>query len=116
MFTERQILFFGKYFLDFYIGQNLRVQEKFDYVLSVVTTMQNVPKKFLKHLEGTEGLYEFRVEVGSDIYRVFCCFDAGNLVVLFNAFHKKSQKTPKDELVKAEKLKKEYFLEKQKNA
>jgi len=115
VFTERQILFFRNYFLDFYFGQSLRVQEKFDYVLSVVKTMQNVPKKFLKHLEGSDGLYEIRIEVGSDIYRAFCCFDAGNLVVLFNAFHKRSQKTPRDELVEAVKLMNEYFLEKRKH-
>jgi phage-related protein len=69
-----------------------------------------VPEKFLKHLEGTEGLYEIRIEVGSNIYRIFCCFDRGHIVVLFNAFQKKSQKTPPQEIVLAEKLKTEYFI------
>jgi phage-related protein len=73
-----------------------------------------VPEKFLKHLEGTEGLYEVRIESGSNIYRIFCCFDRGNIVVLFNAFQKKSQKTPKQEIELAERLKKEYFIQKQK--
>jgi phage-related protein len=71
--------------------------------------VEKVPEKFLKHLEGTEGLYEVRVEVQSNIFRIFCCFDAGRMVVLFNGFPKKSQKTPKNEIEKAERLMKEYF-------
>lgn len=71
-----------------------------------------MPQKFLKHLEGTDGLFEIRVEMDGNIYRIFCCFDAGNIVVLFNAFQKKSQKTPKPELDLAVKLKKEYFGQK----
>ena len=66
-------------------------------------------EKFLKHLSGTEGLYEIRIEVKSNIYRIFCCFDKGKLVILFNGFQKKSQKTPKAELEKALKLMAEYF-------
>ena len=73
-----------------------------------------VPEKFLKHLEGTEGLYEIRVKSGSNIFRVFCFFDGGRLVILLNAFQKKSEKTPKKEIVLAEKMKKQYFLEKSK--
>ena len=60
-------------------------------------------------MTGTDGLYEIRVEFESDIYRIFCCFDKGNLVVLFNAFQKKTQKTPKKEIELALKLKDEYF-------
>lgn len=60
-------------------------------------------------MEGTTGLYDIRVELDSHIYRIFCCFDHGNLVVLFNAFQKKTQKTPKQEIELAEKLKKEYL-------
>ena len=57
-------------------------------------------------------MYEIRVEVGSDIYRVFSFFDKGQLVVLINGFQKKTQKTPSRELELAEKLKKQYFNEK----
>ena len=60
-------------------------------------------------MTGTEGLYEIRVEVGSDIFRIFCCFDKENLVILFNGFQKKTQETPKQEIELAEKLKREYF-------
>lgn len=109
MIKEREIIFHGKYFIDFYLEQNDKVQDKFDYVFKVIRTVDNIPEKFLKHMEGTTGLYEIRIEVRNNIFRVFCCFDKGNLVVLFNAFQKKSQKTPKQEIELAEKLKKEYF-------
>jgi phage-related protein len=45
----------------------------------------------------------------SNILRIFCCFDEGNLVVLFNGFQKKTQKTPKKEIEKAARIKAEYF-------
>jgi len=77
-------------------------------------TVQNVPKKFLDHITGIDGLYEIRIEFESNIYRVFCCFDKGNLVVLFNGFQKKSQKTPKKEIELALKLKEDYFNAKKK--
>jgi phage-related protein len=66
----------------------------------------------MKHLTGTDGLYQIRVEFQSNIYRIFCCFDKGQLVVLFNGIQKKTQKTPKSELDRAERLKKEYFKSK----
>ena len=65
-------------------------------------------------MEGTDGLYEIRVKVGSNIYRIFCFFDEGKLIVLINAFQKKDQKTPKSEINKAEKIKKKYFYDKSK--
>lgn len=68
-----------------------------------------IPKKFLAPMSGQEGLFEIRIEYQSNIYRIFCCFDIGQLVVLFNGFQKKSQKTPKQEIEKAVRLKKEYF-------
>lgn len=109
MKTQRQIIFYESYFIEFYLKQTDIVQEKIEYVFKVIRTVENVPKKFLAHMEGTEGLYEIRVEFESNIYRIFCCFDKGNLVVLFNAFQKKSQKTPSKEIDLALKLKNEYF-------
>ena len=114
MITERQIIFHGHYFLDFYLEVNDSVKEKIGYVFRVIKTVDKVSEKFLKHMEGTDGLYEIRIEVGSNIYRIFCCFDKGNLVVLFNAFQKKTKKIPKQEIELAEKLKKEYFTLKDK--
>jgi phage-related protein len=107
--TERNIIFHGTHFMDFYIEQTVKVQEKIEYVFKIIKQVDRVPEKFLKHLEGTNGLYEIRIEHESNIYRIFCCFDMGNLVILFNAFQKKTQKTPKQEIELAEKLKKEYF-------
>ncbi len=74
--------------------------------------LERIPEKYFKHLEGTDGLYEIRVELGSNIYRIFAFFDAGNLVVVGNAFQKKTQKTPKGEIELALKIKQEYFDEK----
>ncbi len=110
MKQERQIVFYKSYFLNFYAKQTLKVQEKIEYVFKLIRSVDRVPEKFLKHLEGTEGIYEIRVESGSNIYRIFCCFDKGNIVVLFNAFQKKSQKTPRQEIELAQRLKKEYYI------
>jgi phage-related protein len=68
-----------------------------------------VPDRFFKHLEGTDGIYEMRVKVGSDIYRIFCFFDQGQLIILLNGFQKKKDKTPRQEIIRAERLKKEYY-------
>jgi len=111
---QRKIIFYEHYFTDFYSEQSEKVQEKIEYVFKMLRTVQNVPKKFLDHMTGTDGLYEIRIEFESNIYRIFCCFDKGNLVVLFNGFQKKSQKTPKKEIDLALKLKDEYFNSKKK--
>ena len=105
----REIKFFQNYFIDFYITQDLSVQEKIEYVFKVIRTVDRIPGKFLKHIEGSNGLYEIRIKTGSDIYRIFCCFDSGRIVILFNGFQKKSQKTPRKEIDKGLRLKDEYF-------
>jgi len=107
MNVQRQIIFYKHYFSDFYLAQPENVQEKIEYVFKIIRNVDNVPRKFLEHM--VDGLYEIRVEFESNIYRVFCCFDRGNLVVLFNGFQKKTQKTPKKEIDLALKLKDEYF-------
>jgi len=109
MNAERQIIFHKHYFADFYLEQPEKVQEKIEYVFKIIRNVQKVPKKFLDHITETDGLYEIRVEFESNIYRIFCCFDKGNLVVLFNGFSKKTQKTPKKEIDLALKLKEEYI-------
>ena len=109
MKKERDIIFYGRYFLNFYLEQSSKAQEKIEYVFKLIKLVDRVPEKFLKHLEGTDGLYEIRIETDGNKYRIFCCFDRGNIVVLFNAFQKKSQKTPKQEIELALRLKKEYF-------
>ena len=108
----RQIIFFKEYFFDFFKQQTEKVKDKIDHVLFVITVADRVPQKFLKHLEGTNGLYEIRVEFQGNIYRIFCCFDEGQVVVLFNGFQKKSQKTPAGEIERAVRIMNEYFDEK----
>lgn len=112
MVRVRQIIYFKNYFLDFFGQQTNKVKEKIDHVLFVVTVAERIPQKFFQHIEGTNGLYEIRVEFQGNIYRIFCCFDEGQVVVLFNGFQKKSQKTLSGELDKAVKIMNEYFDEK----
>jgi len=106
---QRHIIFYKHYFVDFYLELNEKVQEKIEYVFIILKTVKKVPKKFLDHVTGTDGLYEIRIEFEGNIYRIFCCFDKENIVVLFNGFQKKSQKTPKNEIELALNLKLEYF-------
>ena len=112
MNTQRHIIFYKHYFLDFYLEQSEKVQEKIEYVLKIIRNVQKIPTKFLEHITDTDGLYEIRIEFKNNIYRIFCCFDEGNLVVLFNGFQKKTQKTSQKEIVLALKLKNEYFISK----
>ncbi len=108
----RKIIFYKNHFIEFYQNQNEQVKSKIQYVFELIRQVERVSEKFLKHLERTEGLFEVRVEYQSNIYRIFCCFDEGKLVVIFNGFQKKTQKTPKNEIKKAERLMNEYFQSK----
>ena len=108
-FVERKIIFHGSHFVDFYLERTTKVQEKIEFVFHIIKRVERVSKKFLSPMENTDGLFEIRVEYGSNIYRIFCCFDEGRIVVLFNAFQKKTQKTPQKEIEKALRLKREYF-------
>ena len=109
---HRTIIFYKSYFDDFFREQKQKVKDKIIWTFDLIEDLQRVPEIYLKHIENTDGLYEIRVEAGSNGYRIFCCFDKGNLVVLFNAFQKKSQKTPKQEIELALKIKTEYESEK----
>ena len=109
---NRKIEFFENHFVVFYKDLDDQVIRKIQYVLELIKQVDRVPEKFLKHLTGADGLYEIRVEYHSNIFRIFCCFDERKLVILFNGFQKKSQKTPKNELDKALELKKKYFAQK----
>jgi phage-related protein len=90
------------------------VQKKINWTLQLIATIDRVPKKYFDHITNSTGIFEIRVEVGTDIYRVFSFFDKGNLIILINGFQKKTQKTSKSEIELAEKLKKQYFDEKAK--
>ena len=110
----RRIIAYKNYFIDFYRIQDEKVQEKIGYVLDLVRFERQVPKKFFKALEGTNGIYEIRVITTFKSIRILCFLDEGNLVVLTNCFVKKTQKTPKKEIQIAENLKKEFLKYKNK--
>ena len=109
----RTIKLFKNYFKEFYIEQTDDVRDKINFVLRLVETQRIIPRKFFRIIEGSDGIYEIRVELDSNIYRIFCCLDKGSIVVLFHGFQKKTQKTPSKEIKRAEAIKKEYFKSKE---
>lgn len=108
----REIIAYKNSFVDFYKLQDSKVQEKIEYVLDLLRFERQIPKKFFKQLENTDGIYEVRVITTFKSIRILCFFDGGNLVVLTNCFLKKSQKTPRQEIKQAERRKKEYLKDK----
>lgn len=109
----RTVYYFSNYYFDYLNKLNHRVQKKFRWILTFIQEVDRIPVKFLKHLEGTDGLYEIRVEFEGNAYRIFCFFDKGQIIVVLNCFQKKSEKTPHKEIELALKLKKQYFNEKE---
>lgn len=108
---ERKILLYKNYFRDFYQSIGDGAQRKVDYVLDMLKTKQRINEKFVKHIR--DGVYELRAQYDGNIYRAFFIFDGNNIVMLFNGFQKKTQKTPQSEINKAIKLKNEYYASKQ---
>jgi len=109
---QRTIIFYKDYFEEFFVKQREKVKAKIIWTLELIEELERIPETYLKHLENTDGLYEIRVQQGSDIFRIFCFFDQGQLIILTNGFQKKTQKTPKKEIEKALKIKNEYENEK----
>ena len=103
----RKIITYGGYFERFIAGLTDGEIHKLDYVLSLLVTADRLPVKFIKFIR--DGLYELRITYNGNIYRVFFVFDDGCVVVLFNGFQKKTQKTPAGEIEKALKIKEEYY-------
>lgn len=110
--ANRTVIFHKQYFNEFFAAQTPTVRRKIAQTLVWIQEVDRLPVSILRSIEGTKGLFEIRIESGGNIFRIFCCFDKGNLVILFNAFQKKTQKTPPKEIEKAERLMKEYFDEK----
>ena len=109
---KRTIVPFKDYFKDFKRTLSKDVLMKIYQVFIYIMSEDIIPVKFLKKIEGVKDLYEIRIEHNGNIYRIFCCFDEGNLVILFNAFQKKTQKTPTSEIERAIRIKDEYFAAK----
>jgi len=108
----RTVYFYKSYFTDFLSKQSNKVKDKIIWTLKLIESQRSIPKEYFKHLTDTDGLYEIRVKQSSNIYRIFCFFDKGNLIIVTSGFQKKTQKTPKSEIEKALKIKKEYETEK----
>jgi len=108
----REVIAYKDYFEDFLIKQPIKVQNKIFKIIEAIETLERIPGNYLKLITGTKGLYEARISLASNIWRVFCFFDKGRLVILLNGFTKKTQKTPKREIEKALRLMNDYFNEK----
>jgi len=104
---ERKIVAYKNYFWDFMNTLNEHEAQKIYYILDILKIKDRISEKFVKHIK--DGLYELRAEYNSNIYRVFFCFDKGKVVILFNGYQKKTQKTPAKEINKALKIKEEYY-------
>jgi len=105
----REIVAYKYYFEEFLANQAPKVQDKIYKILEAIETLERIPANYLRLIVGTNGLYEARIQLGNNIWRVFCFFDGGRLVILLNGFQKKTQKTPQGEIDKALKLMKEYY-------
>ena len=105
----RKVIAYKNFFVDFLKKQPITVQNKIFKIIEAIETLERIPTNYLKQITGTNGLYEARILLGTDIWRVFCFFDKGKLVILLNGFQKKTQKTPKNEIEKAINLMKEYY-------
>ena len=108
----REVIAYENHFEEFLLEQPKKVQDKIFKIIEAIETLERVPTNYLKSIQGTDGLYEARIQLGSNIWRVFCFFDNGKLVILLNGFQKKTQKTPKNEMDKALKLMTKYYTEK----
>lgn len=111
--TVRAIFYYKNYYLDFFRKLAPDVQKKLNWTLQLIETLDRIPEKYFKYITGSNGIYEIRVEAGSNIYRVFCFFDKEKMIVLTNAYEKKTKKTSRDEIRLAEKLKAAYLNGKQ---
>ncbi len=107
----RTVVTYRNYFQDFYAEQTEKVQNKIAKTFEIIEYIDKIPERYLKHLR--DGLFEIRVQLGSNIFRIFCFFDGERFVILLSGFQKKSQKTPKQELERALQLKKQYYKEKE---
>lgn len=108
----REVITYKNYFEDFFKEQPRKIQDKIIKVLDILENVERVPVTYLKYVEGTNGLFEVRIQLGSNIFRIFCCFDGNKLVVLFSGFQKKTQKTPAKEIERALRIMSEYYNDK----
>lgn len=110
----REVVTYKEYFDDFFKAQPQKVRDKIIKVLDIIEQVERIPTTYLKYIEGTNGLFEVRVQIGSNIFRIFCFFDGNKFVILLTGFQKKTQKTPTKEIGRAVRFMNEYYEEKRK--
>ena len=108
----REVVTYKVYFDEFFKQQPQKVRDKIIKVLDIIEQIDRIPLTYLKYIEGTNGLFEVRVQLGNNIFRIFCFFDGNKLVVLLSGFQKKTQKTPSEEIKRAERRMTDYYEEK----
>jgi phage-related protein len=107
---KRTIVTYGGYFERFIATLSAKELRKLDYIISLLETEERLPTKFIKLIRN--GLFELRMKFGDNTYRIFFIFDDGTIVVLFNGFQKKTEKTPPAEIERALKIKEAYYADK----
>ena len=110
----REVITYKEYFDDFFKAQPQKVRDKIIKILDIIEQVERIPTTYLKYIEGTNGLFEVRVQLGSNIFRIFCFFDGNKFVILLTGFQKKTRKTPPAEIDRAVRLMNEYYEEKRK--
>ncbi len=75
-----EVIAYENHFEELLLEQPNKVQDKIFKIIEAIETLERVPAKYLKSMEGSNGLYEARIQLGSTIWRVFCFFDEGKLV------------------------------------
>jgi phage-related protein len=111
----REVITYKNYFDDFFSSQERKIQDKIIKILDLIEQIERIPTTYLKYIEGTDGLFEVRIKLATNIFRIFCFFDGNKFVVLLSGFQKKTQKTPKNEISRAVKLMNEYYEDKKNN-
>jgi phage-related protein len=110
----REVITYKSYFDDFFKDQPQKVRDKIIKILDIIEQVERIPTTYLKYIEGTNGLFEVRVQLGNNIFRIFCFFDGNRFIILLTGFQKKTQKTPQTEIERAVRLMNEYYEEKRK--
>ncbi len=111
----REVVTYKHYFEEFFVAQQPKIRDKIIKVLDIIEQVERLPSTYLKYIEGTNGLFEIRVQLGNNIFRIFCFFDGNRLVILLSGFQKKTQKTPQKEIDRAVRLMNDYYEEKKKD-
>ena len=107
----RSIETYKHYFEEFFGNQKEKVRDKIVWTFQLIEEHERVPKTYFDHLE--DGIYEIRVKLGSNIYRILSFFDHDKLIIAINSFQKKTQKTPRNQIKKAKIIREEYEREKE---